>query len=442
MFHSRLFATSPVYRAQSFLPPHLDGNQEKDRPTFVQFCSNEPEDILAAAKLVQEYCDAVDLNLGCPQGIARKGHYGAFLQEDWDLIHRLINTLHLNLDVPVTAKIRILDTKERSLEYAQMVVNAGAQVLTVHGRTRDQKGHNTGLADWSVIKYIRDNIPREVVMFANGNILWHEDIDRCLAETGVDGVMSAEGNLYNPAIFETSKDWDKRFPRVDVVGKEYIEIIRQEILPHLPLQELLGQEPTKRTRKKMNEILKDSSLTAIKSHLFKLWHVLLHQHTEVRDMVARATTRHNVANMDPLCQYEDCVKKVEKIVAEELRKNPEKVDAEGRWVGPDTELKDDAEVGSDGTEVVINGKRFWRRVPWYRCQPYYRPLPEEAIARGALKLKGQKENARKAECGDEDASESKKLRVDDDGVVGGDIPEPSPENSSTVEDWENGLGKD
>src|SRR5688572_25239980 len=101
MFHSRLFATAPVYRTQSFLPPHLDGNPTHDRPTFVQFCSNQPQDILAAAKLVQENCDAVDLNLGCPQGIARKGRYGAFLQEDWSLIHSLINVLHENLDIPV-----------------------------------------------------------------------------------------------------------------------------------------------------------------------------------------------------------------------------------------------------------------------------------------------------------------------------------------------------
>lgn len=54
-----------------------------------KFCGNEPNVLLAAAKLVEEHCDAVDINLGCPQDIARRGKYGAFLQEDWDLIYKL-----------------------------------------------------------------------------------------------------------------------------------------------------------------------------------------------------------------------------------------------------------------------------------------------------------------------------------------------------------------
>jgi tRNA-dihydrouridine synthase 1 len=422
MFHSRLFATSPVYRQQSFHPPNLDG-AAGDRPVFVQFCSNEPADLLAAAKEVEKHCDAVDLNLGCPQGIARKGHYGAFLQEEPDLIFKLIRTLHENLEVPVTAKIRILETKERSLEYAKMVVEAGAQVLTVHGRTREQKGHNTGLADWDYIKYIRDNLPREVVMFANGNILWHEDVERCIAATGVDGVMSAEGNLHNPAIFETSQDWDKRFPRMDKMGREYLDIIRHEILPHLPLQEILAQEPSKRSRKKLNELFKDANLTAIKSHLFKLWHSLLPKYTEVRSMVGQASTRHMGPGGDPLREYEECQKRVEEIIAEELARNPEEVDSEGRWVGPDREIPDgeDVEEG-DGFVVEIDGKKFRRTVPWYRCQPYLRPLPEKALEIGAMTVKGEKtqeggkRNAtRKAEDDDVAGPEPKKAKRDAEG---------------------------
>jgi tRNA-dihydrouridine synthase 1 len=58
-----------------------------------KFCGNEPEVILAAAKHVEDSCDAVDINLGCPQGIARKGHYGAFLLTEYDLLQRIVSTV-------------------------------------------------------------------------------------------------------------------------------------------------------------------------------------------------------------------------------------------------------------------------------------------------------------------------------------------------------------
>ncbi|KAL9040965.1 MAG: hypothetical protein Q9214_004282, partial [Letrouitia sp. 1 TL-2023] len=218
MLHARLFKERQVFRSQCFQPlrsglgtavpyepdpsdAYLDGNPSIDRPLFVQFCANSPDDLWEAAKYVAPFCDAIDLNLGCPQGIARKGFYGAFLQEHWDLVYKLVNILHKNLDIPVTAKMRILETKEKTLEYAKVILSAGASIITVHGRQRDQKGHKTGLADWSVIRYLRENLPQDTVIFANGNILRHTDIDKCLEETGADAVMSAEGNLYDPTIF-------------------------------------------------------------------------------------------------------------------------------------------------------------------------------------------------------------------------------------------------
>lgn len=389
MIHSRLFSETVKFRNHNFQPTrsgllstpnsavvesdvYLDGNPSIDRPLFVQFCANNPDELLEAAKYVQPYCDAVDLNLGCPQGIARKGHYGAFLQEDWTLIYELINKLHRNLNVPVTAKMRILETREKTLEYAKVILSAGASVITVHGRQRDQKGHKTGLADWAMLRYLRDNLPPSTVIFANGNILQHEDIEKCLQETGADGVMSAEGSLYDPAIFAKSPPigsegreyWRGRDGkggyRMDAVFRRYMDIINQYVLEKplpqrnplfLPSdslaeatppsndtmhEDVAGQRPVKRLKCENTELDHGSylngsaaetqhptkeekqtgkqpkatspNLLSMQAHLFHLLRPLVAQHTNVRDALARSRAGNIAAFENVLSLVETAVK--------------------------------------------------------------------------------------------------------------------------------------
>lgn len=76
MLHAHLFVTDHTYRRTSLQTTQ----DELNNPFIVQFCSNDPDIFLAACRYVEGYCSGVDLNLGCPQLIAKRGNYGAYLQ--------------------------------------------------------------------------------------------------------------------------------------------------------------------------------------------------------------------------------------------------------------------------------------------------------------------------------------------------------------------------
>ncbi|QPH00566.1 hypothetical protein C2857_004316 [Epichloe festucae Fl1] len=434
MFHARLFSQESKYRKAHFQAvkpdsnePWLDGNPSIDRPLFVQFCANDPDALLSAAQQVSPYCDAVDLNLGCPQGIARKGHYGAFLQEDQDLIFRLINTLHENLSIPVTAKIRMLENKEETLAYAQNVLKAGASILTVHGRRRDQKGHLTGIADWNMLRFLRDSLPPETVLFANGNILQGSNIDECLAATGADGIMSAEGNLSDPALFakppplgqEGREYWrgkdGKGGWRVDAITRRYLDILHKYALGNDPPRrrplfipgddtawmeenqqaETEPDEPAKKRRKRDGDSSAGKrdepspNLVAMQPHLFHLLRHFVTKHTDIRDMLARS-------RRDGVNGYERVLQAVEGRVAQGLL---EYEATGGKSFEEELEKLGDArdEEGLDASESSKGTIRKCKR-PWWVAQPIIRPLPREALAKGAIRLSKKELEAKKSQA--------------------------------------------
>lgn len=119
--------------------------------------------------------------------------------DDLPLVRSLVVKLASGLTTPVSCKIRMFPKLEDTLAYARMLEEAGCCLLAVHGRTRDQKDGKAIRADWDVIKAVKSALRIPVV--ANGNIRWLEDVDECIQYTGVDGVMSAESLLENPALF-------------------------------------------------------------------------------------------------------------------------------------------------------------------------------------------------------------------------------------------------
>lgn len=195
MLHARHMVEKPGERKRFFT------TAPGDEPLVVQFCANDPDVLVEAAQFVKDHCTCICLNLGCPQGIARKGYYGAFLQDDWELIANLIQQLRAAVSMPVSAKIRIFEDVQRTVNYAKMLQDvAGVSMLAVHGRCRDQTGKTAGPASWEAIRAVKEAL--HIPVIANGNIYSREDALECLRVTGCDGVMSAVWLLENPALFE------------------------------------------------------------------------------------------------------------------------------------------------------------------------------------------------------------------------------------------------
>jgi tRNA-dihydrouridine synthase 1 len=193
MLHSKNFSIDAKYRKKEF------STCPQDRPLVVQFCGNDPEILLRAAKFVEKDCDAVDINLGCPQNIAKRGYYGSFLLENWPLIQAMVSTLYKNLSIPVFCKIRLLPSIEDTITLAQIIQDAGCKLLCVHGRTKENKGRNATPADWHAIRRIKEALT--IPVLANGSIESLADVDQCLAISGADGVMAATATLHYPTVF-------------------------------------------------------------------------------------------------------------------------------------------------------------------------------------------------------------------------------------------------
>ncbi|CAM9905014.1 unnamed protein product, partial [Chrysoparadoxa australica] len=228
MTSSKRFCVDPNFRIRNTqsAPPGTD------EPLIYQFAGDDPVRLLAAATYVQDHCgaDAVDINLGCPQNIAKRGHYGAFLLEEVELIERLVATLDAGLRIPVTVKVRLLNTLDDSIMLCKRLVAAGAQMVVVHGRVKEALKDLVGEADWHAIRAIREALP--VPVFANGNIACLDDVKRCMAETGCAGVMSSEGILENPGLFSdnVSMVTGRKSDLIDLC-EEYLEIAEEHQPP-------------------------------------------------------------------------------------------------------------------------------------------------------------------------------------------------------------------
>jgi tRNA-dihydrouridine synthase 1 len=151
-----------------------------------------------------------------------------------------------HIRVPLSVKVRLVpsvnhpddiewDIPTESLKLYQKLVDAGIHLLTIHGRTRYQKGLQTGRSDWETIRKAVDLFGDKIPIFANGSIESYEDVEECLQITNADGVMSSESVLEFPPIFykipqtpssQSSQSARRTISRMQI-AQEYLDLCQR-----------------------------------------------------------------------------------------------------------------------------------------------------------------------------------------------------------------------
>ena len=198
--------------------------------------------------------ELIDINMGCPVPNVVKSGEGCALTGNLPLASKIIEACKRSGKV-VTVKFRPGLNKSRIVvsEFARMCEDSGADMITVHGRTRDMMYDGEPIYEYIAAAKMAVNIP----VIANGGIRSEEDAVRMMERTGADGVMIARYGLEDPMIFSrlTGRETDETklsliTEQADIAetcfdetaAMEYIRKIASYFMKKLPGTKALKQE--------------------------------------------------------------------------------------------------------------------------------------------------------------------------------------------------------
>ena len=201
----------------------LINTEAEKRPIAVQIFGSEPKIMAEAVRKLEREADIIDINAGCPAPKVVKNGDGSKLLLNVELLGEIVEQVKKATTKPVTVKIRTGWDEEHiiAVQAAKIIEQAGANAITVHGRTREQ--FYSGKAEWNMIKEVKQNV--KIPVIGNGDIENLEDAKEMFETTGVDAIMIGRGSLGNPWIFRDIIQ-EKEQP---VSGKEKWETIQKHI---------------------------------------------------------------------------------------------------------------------------------------------------------------------------------------------------------------------
>ena len=167
-------------------------------PISYQLSGHKPEMIANCAKYLEQFADMVDINMGCPVKKVTGGNDGCALMRNDRLAYDIVEAVKSKVTIPVSVKFRLGYTAQdmNFVEFGGWMQEAGADFITIHGRTRNQM--YSGKADWAKIKELKKAV--DIPVFANGDINSIEAAEQCMELSGADGVAVGRAAIGDPSL--------------------------------------------------------------------------------------------------------------------------------------------------------------------------------------------------------------------------------------------------
>ena len=228
---TEMISSKAIYYDDKKTKKMLNMKGEK-RPISVQIFGNDIEAIKVAVEYINNFADIIDINMGCPAPKIVKNGDGSALLKNLTLAEKIIKTAVEYSNVPITVKYRKgWDNKNIvATEFAKMAETAGAKMLTIHGRTREE--YYSGNVDLDIIRDVKSSV--NIPVIGNGDIKTVEDAKKMFEYTNVDGIMIGRATIGNPwfirEVIKFLEDGDNYTPQ-QVTREEKLGVI----LKHLNL---------------------------------------------------------------------------------------------------------------------------------------------------------------------------------------------------------------
>ena len=172
--------------------------EDNHYPINFQISGHKPHLMKKAAEQLTPLADMIDINMGCPVNKVVKGQDGCSLMRTPELAADIVKAVKDGTTKPVSVKFRLGYTADEMnyVEFGQQMQEAGADFITIHGRTRAQM--YSGNADWQAIRLLKHNV--DIPVFANGDVCSVEDAINCLEQSDADGVAVGRAAMGDPTL--------------------------------------------------------------------------------------------------------------------------------------------------------------------------------------------------------------------------------------------------